>query len=120
MSWRGRKRGRAPGLAQAPPTPGSRVERPAGVGGPGGGSQPRGPGLGTPRARHHLPPARPHCPAPAELDLLNDGVKRHVPPPAGSILVIPAGFSDQSQFCHHFKRLVGVTPGQFRTPARIA
>jgi AraC family transcriptional regulator len=29
-----------------------------------------------------------------------------------------AGFSDQSQFCHHFKRLVGVTPGQFRTPAR--
>src|SRR5262249_43047102 len=23
-----------------------------------------------------------------------------------------AGFSDQSQFCHHFKRLVGVTPGQ--------
>ena len=31
-----------------------------------------------------------------------------------------AGFSDQSQFCHHFKRLVGVTPGQFRTPARIA
>jgi AraC family transcriptional regulator len=31
-----------------------------------------------------------------------------------------AGFSDQSQFCRHFKRLVGVTPGQFRTPARIA
>jgi AraC-like DNA-binding protein len=30
------------------------------------------------------------------------------------------GFSDQSQLCHHFKRLVGVTPGQFRTPARIA
>ena len=30
------------------------------------------------------------------------------------------GFSDQSQFCHHFKRLVGVTPGQFRTSARIA
>jgi AraC family transcriptional regulator len=30
------------------------------------------------------------------------------------------GFSDQSQFCHHFKRLVGVTPGHFRTPARIA
>ena len=25
-----------------------------------------------------------------------------------------AGFSDQSQFSHHFKRLVGVTPGQFR------
>ena len=31
-----------------------------------------------------------------------------------------AGFSDQSHFCLHFKRLVGVTPRQFRTPARIA
>jgi AraC family transcriptional regulator len=31
-----------------------------------------------------------------------------------------AGFADQSQFSHHFKRLVGVTPGRFRTPARIA
>jgi AraC family transcriptional regulator len=31
-----------------------------------------------------------------------------------------AGFSDQSQFSHHFKRLVGVTPGQFRTRARTA
>ena len=31
-----------------------------------------------------------------------------------------AGFSDQSQFSRHFRRLVGVTPGQFRTPARIA
>jgi AraC family transcriptional regulator len=31
-----------------------------------------------------------------------------------------AGFSDQSQFSRHFKRLVGVTPGQYRTPARIA
>jgi AraC-like DNA-binding protein len=30
------------------------------------------------------------------------------------------GFSDQSQSSHHFKRLIGVTPGQFRTPARIA
>ena len=30
------------------------------------------------------------------------------------------GFSDQSQLSRHFKRLVGVTPGQFRTPARIA
>jgi AraC family transcriptional regulator len=29
-----------------------------------------------------------------------------------------AGFSDQSQFSHHFKRLVGVTPGQFRKRAR--
>jgi AraC family transcriptional regulator len=31
-----------------------------------------------------------------------------------------AGFSDQSQLSHHFKRLVGVTPGQFRMPARFA
>jgi AraC family transcriptional regulator len=31
-----------------------------------------------------------------------------------------AGFSDQSQFSQHFKRLVGVTPRQFRMPARIA
>src|SRR5262249_26556824 len=31
-----------------------------------------------------------------------------------------AGFSDQSQFSHHFKRLVGVTPGQFRMSESIA
>jgi AraC family transcriptional regulator len=31
-----------------------------------------------------------------------------------------AGFYDQSQFSHHFKRLVGVTPGQYRKPSRIA
>src|SRR5262249_39196431 len=31
-----------------------------------------------------------------------------------------AGFSDQTHFSHHFKRLPGVTPGRFRTPARIA
>jgi len=31
-----------------------------------------------------------------------------------------AGFSDQSQFSHHFKRIVGVTPKQFQIPARIA
>jgi AraC family transcriptional regulator len=31
-----------------------------------------------------------------------------------------AGFSDQSQLSRHFKRLIGVTPGQFRPPARIA
>jgi AraC family transcriptional regulator len=34
-------------------------------------------------------------------------------------LAARAGFCDQSQFSHHFKRLVGVTPGQFRAPARI-
>jgi AraC family transcriptional regulator len=31
-----------------------------------------------------------------------------------------AGFYDQSQFSHHFKRVVGVTPGQYRKPSRIA
>jgi AraC family transcriptional regulator len=31
-----------------------------------------------------------------------------------------AGFSDQSQFSHHFKRLVGVSPRRFRKSARIA
>ena len=31
-----------------------------------------------------------------------------------------AGFSDQSQFSQHFKRVLGVTPGQFRMSARIA
>jgi AraC-like DNA-binding protein len=30
------------------------------------------------------------------------------------------GFSDQSQFTQHFKRLIGVPPGQFRMSARIA
>jgi AraC family transcriptional regulator len=44
---------------------------------------------------------------------------------AGTVLSIAevaanVGFSDQSQFSHHFKRLMGVTPRQFRTPARIA
>jgi AraC family transcriptional regulator len=34
-------------------------------------------------------------------------------------VALHAGFSDQSQFSRHFKRLVGVTPGQFRAPARI-
>jgi AraC family transcriptional regulator len=35
-------------------------------------------------------------------------------------VALHAGFCDQSQFSRHFKRLVGVTPGRFRTPARIA
>jgi AraC family transcriptional regulator len=35
-------------------------------------------------------------------------------------VAVHAGFSDQSQFSQHYKRLVGVTPGQFRTQARIA
>lgn len=35
-------------------------------------------------------------------------------------VALRAGFTDQSQFSNHFKRLVGVTPGRFRAPARIA
>jgi AraC family transcriptional regulator len=31
-----------------------------------------------------------------------------------------SGFSDQSQFSQHFKRVVGVTPSQFRKSGRIA
>jgi AraC family transcriptional regulator len=31
-----------------------------------------------------------------------------------------AGLSDQSQFSHHFKRLIGATPGQFQKRVRIA
>jgi NAD(P)-dependent dehydrogenase (short-subunit alcohol dehydrogenase family) len=36
------------------------------------------------------------------------------------VLFVNAGFSDQSQFSYHCKRLVRVIPGQFRTRARIA
>jgi AraC family transcriptional regulator len=35
-------------------------------------------------------------------------------------VALRAGFSDQSQFSFHFKRIVGVTPRQFRISARIA
>jgi AraC family transcriptional regulator len=35
-------------------------------------------------------------------------------------VALHAGFSDQSVFCLHFKRLVGVTPRQFQMSARIA
>ncbi len=31
-----------------------------------------------------------------------------------------AGFSDQSKFSTHFKRVLGVTPRQFRASAKIA
>jgi AraC family transcriptional regulator len=34
-------------------------------------------------------------------------------------VAVDVGFSDQSQLSRHFKRLVGVTPGQFRMSARI-
>ena len=35
-------------------------------------------------------------------------------------VALSAGFSDQSQFTRHFKRIVGLTPRQYRAPARIA
>jgi hypothetical protein len=35
-------------------------------------------------------------------------------------VALRAGFSDQSKFSFHFKRLIGITPGQFRLSARIA
>jgi AraC family transcriptional regulator len=34
-------------------------------------------------------------------------------------VALRVGFSDQSKFSFHFKRIVGVTPGQFRISARI-
>jgi AraC family transcriptional regulator len=33
-------------------------------------------------------------------------------------VALRVGFSDQSKFSFHFKRIVGVTPGQFRISAR--
>jgi AraC family transcriptional regulator len=35
-------------------------------------------------------------------------------------VALRAGFSDQSQLCAHFKRIVGVTPRQFQLSARIS
>jgi AraC family transcriptional regulator len=35
-------------------------------------------------------------------------------------VAVSVGFSDQSQFGRHFKRIVGATPAQFRNSARIA
>jgi AraC family transcriptional regulator len=34
-------------------------------------------------------------------------------------VAIGVGFSDQSQLCFHFKRIVGLTPGRFRASAKI-
>src|SRR5258708_25007551 len=58
-----RRRNRAPGLAQAPPARAGRVERPVGVGGPGGGSLRCGASLGTQLARPYPPHVRPLYPA---------------------------------------------------------
>ena len=54
---------RAPGIAQDHPARGGRGERPAGVGGPGGGALPCGAPLGTHRPSPYPPLARPVCPA---------------------------------------------------------
>jgi hypothetical protein len=45
--------------------------------------------LNYPALTHHMfiLYARP----PEELDLVYEGVKRHVPPPAGAIMLMPAG-----------------------------
>ena len=40
--------------------------------------------------------------------------------PSLAEIALHAGFSGQSVLCHHFKRLLGVTPGRFRMSARIA
>jgi len=34
-------------------------------------------------------------------------------------VALRVGFSDQSKFSSHFKRIVGGTPGQFRISARM-
>jgi AraC family transcriptional regulator len=34
-------------------------------------------------------------------------------------VALRVGFSDQSKFCFHFKRIVGVTPRQFQISERI-
>ena len=47
--------------------------------------------LGARPARLDPPLARPVHRPPEELDLRYEGVSRHVPPPAGSIPVVPAG-----------------------------
>src|SRR5262245_43432972 len=53
--------------------------------------------LNPPAMTHHrlILFARP----PEELDLLYEGVKRRVPPPAGSIAVVPAGSPARSRWC---------------------
>ena len=52
--------------------------------------------------------------------LVQIGLLDRTLPVRGGEIAACAGFSDQSQFAHHFKRAVGVTPGQFRKSARIA
>jgi AraC-like DNA-binding protein len=73
--------------------------------------------LNPPALTHHrlVLFARP----PEALDLLYEGVQA-VTVLSLAEVALRAGLSDQSQFSRHFKRLVGVTPGRFDTPARIA
>jgi AraC family transcriptional regulator len=46
--------------------------------------------------------------------LMNEGIDLSLAEVAAHV-----GFSDQSQFSHHLKRVLGVTPGQFRLSARV-
>jgi AraC family transcriptional regulator len=73
-------------------------------------------GLNVPALTHHrlVLIARP----PEELDLLYDGVKRHIPPPAGSILVIPAGSPAQWRWSGRMETLINFL--QPRLVARVA
>src|SRR5262249_38590280 len=103
---RARRAGPAPSLAPAPPPLGRARARPGG-GGSRGGAGGAGAGLGwggRGGARCLAAPAfELDCPAlthhrlllfthpPEELDLRYAGVKRKLPPPAGSISLIPAG-----------------------------
>jgi hypothetical protein len=52
---------------------------------------------------------------PEELDLLFEGVKRHVPPPAGSIAVVPAGTPALWRWSGRFDCLI-----IFLEPAQVA
>ena len=47
-------------------------------------------------------------------------ITRYSNGPLNAEVAAGAGFTEQSQLSRHFKRRVGVTPRQFRTPARIA
>jgi AraC family transcriptional regulator len=68
--------------------------------------------LSPPAMTHHrfILFARP----PEELDLLCDGVKRHVPPPAGSIMLVPAGTPARYRWSGHMDTLnIYLEPGLF-------
>src|SRR5262249_43051759 len=90
------------GLAQDHPVPGGRVERLAAVGGAGGGSLPCVARLGIQCARPYASPARPCLKAAARTWTGVGGVKRHVPPPAGAVILVPAGTPGQVRWSGGF------------------